>query len=57
MPLTKSGSKKAMSTNIGELINSYRKGGEFAKGKSEAKARSMAVAAAFAIRKKMGGGK
>ncbi len=50
MPLIKSASPKAMSRNIGELIHSYRKGGNFAKGKSPQKARQMAIAAAFGIK-------
>ncbi len=52
MPLKKGKSKKALRWNIDELMNSYKQGGEFAKGKSAGKARQMAVAAAFNIRSK-----
>ena len=59
MPLIRSASQKTMSRNIGELMHSYRKGGNFAKGKSPAKARQMAITAAFGIKreqmKKRGG--
>lgn len=57
MPLIKSTSKKALSNNISELMHSHKAGGNFAKGKSNTKARQMAVAAAFALRDKMKGGK
>lgn len=50
MPLIKGTSQKAISSNIGELMHSYRKGGNFAKGKSPQKARQMAIAAAFNIK-------
>jgi hypothetical protein len=55
MPLIKSKSKKALSANISELMHSFNKGGEFAKGKRSKKAHQMAVAAAFSMKKKMGG--
>jgi hypothetical protein len=51
MPLNKSKSKAAFNSNIKELLNSYKKGGDFAKGKSKAKARQMAIAAAYKIRR------
>jgi len=57
MPLIKSGSKKAVSSNIAELMASFKKGGNFAKGKSTAKAKQMAIAAAFSLKRKMRGGK
>lgn len=48
MPLKEGKSSEVISSNISELIHSYRRGGSFAKGKSASKAREMAVAAAFA---------
>ena len=49
MPLS---SKKTLSSNISELMQSFKKGGEFAKGKSPEKARQMAIAAAFLVKRK-----
>ena len=47
MPLKEGSSNKTVSSNIKELLHSYHRGGRFAKGKSAAKARKMAIAAAF----------
>lgn len=55
MPLKKGASQKVFEENIRELMRSYKRGGRFARGKSPAKAREMAVAAAFAMRRKSGG--
>jgi hypothetical protein len=52
MPLKKGKSQKVMQENIRELMHSYKRGGRFAKGKSPEKARQMAIAAAFAMRRK-----
>lgn len=57
MPLKKSASESALKYNIAELMHSYKKGGEFAKGKSSDKARSMAVAAAFDLKRRAKKGK
>lgn len=53
MPLDKSGSKASVGKNIEELMHSYKKGGKFAKGKSSDKARQMAIAAAFNVKRKV----
>jgi len=52
MPLKTGKSQKVVSSNIGELMRSYKRGGQFAKGKSPGKARQMAIAAAFSIKRK-----
>ena len=52
MPLSKEKTKEALGSNISELMHSYKKGGKFAKGKSPKKARQMAIAAAFSIKRK-----
>jgi hypothetical protein len=52
MPLKPGSSQATMSSNISELMKSYKKGGRFAKGKPSAKARKMAVAAAFQMKNK-----
>ena len=52
MPLKKGRSRKVLSENISELMHSYKRGGRFAKGKSSGKARQMAIAAAFEVRRK-----
>lgn len=52
MPLKKGTSKATVSANIAELMHSYKKGGQFAKGKPAGKARKMAVAAAFDLKRK-----
>lgn len=57
MPLQKGKSQKVMSGNISELMHSYKRGGKFAKGKSPGKARQMAVAAAFELKRRSKGGK
>jgi len=57
MPLKKGKSKKKISSNIKELMHSYKRGGQFAKGKSAKKARQMAIAAAFATARKSKKGK
>lgn len=57
MPLKKGKSKAIVSSNISELMHSYKQGGKFAKGKPSAKARQMAVAAAFSLKRKSKGGK
>ncbi len=54
MPLDYSKSKKAFSGNVSELLASYKEGGKFAKGKSMKKARQMALATAFGIKRKGG---
>ena len=51
MPLKKGRSQKTVSHNIKELMHSYKRGGRFAKGKSLRKARKMAIAAAFGIKR------
>ena len=57
MPLKKGTSQAIVSSNIKELMHSYKKGGRFAKGKTKGKARQMAIAAAFAMKRKGRGGK
>jgi len=52
MPLKKGTSKATVSSNIAELIRSFKKGGRFAKGKSSGKARKMAIAAAFDMKRR-----
>jgi hypothetical protein len=52
MPLTRGTSQKVVSSNISELMHSFKRGGSFAKGKSPSKARQMAIAAAFAMKRK-----
>jgi hypothetical protein len=52
VPLKKGTNKAKVSANIAELLHSYKHGGKFAKGKSSGKARSMAVAAAFDLKRK-----
>lgn len=52
MPLKEGTSKKTLSANIAELLRSHKRGGTFAKGKSAKKAREMAVAAAFDIKRR-----
>ena len=51
MPLKKGRSQATVSSNISELMHSYKKGGRFAKGKSPRKARKMAIAAAFSMKR------
>jgi len=51
MPLKKGTSKATVRSNIAELLHSFKKGGSFAKGKSKRKARQMAVAAAFDMKR------
>ena len=51
MPLKKGRSQATVSHNIEELMHSYKRGGKFAKGKSARKARKMAIAAAFSIKR------
>ena len=52
MPLIESARKEVVGENISELMHSYKRGGKFAKGKSPGKARQMAIAAAFSIKRK-----
>jgi len=52
MPLKRGKSQATVSSNIEELMHSYKRGGRFAKGKSPGKARQMAIAAAFALKRK-----
>ena len=52
MPLKKGRSQKTVSHNIKELMHSYKKEGRFAKGKSPRKARKMAIAAAFDVKRR-----
>jgi len=52
MPLKKGKSQKVVGENISELMHSYKREGKFAKGKSSGKARQMAIAAAFSIKRK-----
>lgn len=52
MPLKKGTSQATVSANIAELMHSYKKGGRFAKGKSSGKARTMAIAAAFDLKRR-----
>ena len=51
MPLKKGTSQTIVGKNIKELMHSYKRGGRFAKGKSPRKARQMAIAAAFSIKR------
>lgn len=51
MPLKKGTSEATFSSNVGELLHSYKRGGSFAEGKSPEKARQMAVAAAFKVKR------
>ena len=55
MPLKKGRSRKVLGENISELMHSYKRGGRFAKGQSSAKARRMAIAVAFAMKRKSRG--
>jgi len=57
MPLKRGKSKETLSANIAELIRSHKKGGSFAKGKSKKKARKMATAAAFDLKRRSKKGK
>ena len=57
MPLKKGTSKETVTSNIAELLQSFKRGGKFAKGKSKSKARQMAVAAAFDMKRKSKKGK
>ena len=52
MPLKKGASQKTVSSNIKELMHSYKRGGRFAKGKSPGKAKQMAIAAAFSVKRR-----
>jgi hypothetical protein len=52
MPLKKGKSQTTFSSNVSELMHSYKRGGKFAKGKSSGKARQMALAAAFSIKRR-----
>ena len=52
MPLKKGRSQATVSHNIKELMHSYKRGGRFAKGKSPRKARKMAIAAAFDVKRR-----
>lgn len=53
MPLTQSKSKKAFSSNVGELIHAFKQKGKIgsSKPKSKAEARKQALAIAFGIKK------
>jgi len=57
MPLQKGVSKEVISSNIAELLTSFKKGGKFAKGKSSKKAQQMAIAAAFDMKRRSKKGK
>lgn len=52
MPLKKGTSRVQVMQNIAELMHSYKKGGSFAKGKLKAKAKEMAIAAAFDLKER-----
>jgi len=57
MPLKKGTSEETISSNIAELLHSFKKGGKFAKGKSSKKAQQMAIAAAFDMKRRSKRGK
>lgn len=52
MPLSKSKSKKAFSTNVSELVNAFKKKGRIgsSKPKNKGEARKQALAIAFKIK-------
>ena len=51
MPLKKGKSQAVVSSNISELMHSFKREGRFARGKSPGKARQMAIAAAFSMKR------
>lgn len=51
MPLKQGKSQATVSSNISELMHSFKQGGRFARGKSSGKARQIAIAAAFSMKR------